>query len=173
MRDIYIYIIDLEAEFYFQSGVSTRIASCSPECLHILKYLASHRPAGTSKYIHTAVLVSICGNAECTEARTRGRHRKTGHRTFPSSTFASLLLVPPLSRLYFTFMRRRAPGSSGVSSIALNVLSTPLISPRHSRFSLMRRLCTRCTRITLNVAQQWHTCGQRIIAGILLCCVCV
>lgn len=108
MRDIYIYIIDLEAEFYFQSGVSTRIASCSPECLHILKYLASHRPAGTSKYIHTAVLVSICGNAECTEARTRGRHRKTGHRTFPSSTFASLLLVPPLS-LVFHFHEAESP----------------------------------------------------------------
>lgn len=111
MRDtrIYIYIIDLEAEFYFQSGVSTRIASCSPECLHILKYLASHRPAGTSKYIHTAVLVSICGNSECTEARTRGRHRKTGHRTFSTTSFHfSLLLAPPLSRLYFTFMRWRA-----------------------------------------------------------------
>lgn len=163
---MYIYIIDLEAEFYFQSGVSTRdcILLCRVSSYFKISCLPpTDQPAHLNIYIQRC---SSCQFAECREGRTRGKHRKTGHGTFSSS------LASPLSRLYFTFTRWSGRGS-GVSSIALNVLSTPLISPRHSRFSLMRRLCTRCTRITLNVAQQWHTCGQRIIAGILLCCVCV
>lgn len=116
MRDIriyiYIYIIDLEAEFYFQSGVSTRIASCSAECLHILKYLASHRPAGTSKYIHTAVLVSICGELGMHGGQNE---RENAQEDWTSHIFHHLLVSLSSSHSSscptpsFTFMRWRGP----------------------------------------------------------------
>ena len=79
------------------SPVPAHLVASSDECLHILKYLASHRPAGTSKYIRTV--------GARVNLRERGMHTRRGRRARRNEKLdakrAHIVLVLAVSLSFF------------------------------------------------------------------------